>query len=431
MHRTERLFRVEELTRVEGEGSLWVVVEGDQIVDLRFSIFEAPRFYEAFLRGRSFMEVTDITARICGICPVAYQTSSANAMERILGIDVGTGLKDLRRLLYLGEWIESHALHVYLLHAPDFCGYPGGIEMAKDQPGTVRQGLRIKQIGDSVMAAIGGREIHPVTPRIGGFWSVPPVDRLTKLVPDLEWAVEACLDTLTWVSAFDFGDFYADYEFVALTAADEYATIDGRVTSSGGIDVDAAEWELAFEEEQVSWSNALHARVRNGGPYLVGPLARFNLGFEKLHPAAREAAAKANLTPPVRNPFMSIAVRAVEMVHAAASCLDLVKAYTPPTTAFKEGTLRAGEGHGVSEAPRGLLYHRYRIDEEGLITDARIVPPTSQNQLRMEEDLRVLIPRILHLEDAPIQHLLEQAIRNYDPCISCATHFLELKLERR
>jgi sulfhydrogenase subunit alpha len=435
MHKTDtsRSFHVEELTRVEGEGSLDVVVEGDVITDLRFRIFEAPRFYEAFLRGRNHTEVTDITARICGICPVAYQTSSANAMEQILGIDVGPGIRDLRRMLYLGEWIESHALHVYLLHAPDFLGYPSGVELAADFRDVVARGLHLKKIGNAIMTLVGGREIHPINPRVGGFWKSPATSDMRAMIPELEWAVQAALDTVSWVAGFPMPDLEVDYHYVALHDPDEYAVIDGRIASNRGIDIAVSDWRAVFEEEHVEWSNALHARVKgtSSGSYHVGPLARYALGFEQLHPLARAAAVDAGLPPVVFNPFRSIVVRAVELVHAAATCLDIAQRYEPPSPAHIDAPPRAGEGHGASEAPRGLLYHRYVIDDDGHITDAQIVPPTSQNQLRIEEDLRALLPGILDLPDEQVQWQLEQAIRNYDPCISCATHFLEVKLERR
>ncbi len=430
VHKTDQLraFRVEELSRVEGEGALDVVLDGDEIVDLKFKIFESPRFFEAFLRGRSHAEAPDITARICGICPVAYQTSSINAMEQILGIAVDTRIRDLRHLLYLAEWIESHALHIYLLHAPDFLGYPSAVAMATDLPNEVRDALRLKRIGNELMALIGGREVHPINPKVGGFHRAPTTIDLANMTSELEWALDTSLRTVSLVSGFSFPDLDLDYEFVALSHPDEYAIIEGRIRSTGGIDASVEEFNEIFVEEHVEWSNALHARVRGRGSYHVGPMARFNLNRERLHPVALEAARHVEAT--VVNPFRSIVVRAIELVHACASSLDLIARYEPPSPPAATGHVRSGEGHGASEAPRGLLYHRYRVDADGLITDAQIVPPTSQNQLRIEEDLRQLIPTLVELSDEDMQHRLEQAIRNYDPCISCATHFLDFRVSR-
>ncbi|HEY5651317.1 MAG TPA: nickel-dependent hydrogenase large subunit, partial [Acidimicrobiia bacterium] len=292
----------------------------------------------------------------------------------------------------------------------------------------VRDGLRLKRIGNDLMARIGGREIHPVNPKVGGFHRTPTPEELRAVAPDLEWALEAALRTVTLVSTFPFPELDLDYEFVALSDPDEYAVLDGRIRSSLGIDASVEEFNDIFVEEHVPWSNALHARVRDRGSYHVGPIARFNLNREQLHPVALNAAR--GIEPVVGNPFRSIVVRAVEMVHACATSLDILRRYERPEIPAFTAPIRAGEGHGASEAPRGMLYHRYRIDDAGIITDAQIVPPTSQNQLRIEEDLRNLIPTIVGLSDAEMQHRLEQAIRNYDPCISCATHFLDFTVRR-
>ena len=430
MHKTDQLrtFRVGELSRVEGEGALDVTLDGAEVLDLKFRIFEPPRFFEALLEGRDHAEAPDITARICGICPVAYQTSSINAMEHVRGIHVTEQIRRLRHLLYLAEWIESHALHIYFLHAPDFLGYPSGVALAADHPDLIRDALRLKKVANDLMALIGGREIHPVNPKVGGFHRAPQSADLASFSAELEWALEASLRTVSLVSTFAFPELELAYEFVALSHPDEYAIIDGRIRSSAGIDADVAEFNAIFSEEHVEWSNALRSRIRGRGSYHVGPVARLNLNRDRLHPIALEAASR--LEPTVVNPFRSIIVRAVEMVHACATSLDIIERYRPPDPPAVSGPIRAGEGHGASEAPRGMLYHRYRIDDAGLITDAQIVPPTSQNQLRIEEDLRSLIPTIAELSDDEMRHRLEQAIRNYDPCISCATHFLDLLVTR-
>jgi coenzyme F420-reducing hydrogenase alpha subunit len=266
---------------------------------------------------------------------------------------------------------------------------------------------------------------------VGGFWKAPRRRDLDRIGIELEWALETAIDTVALVAGFSFPEFEPDYEFVALHLPDEYAVIDGRIRSSEGIDIDAAEWDDVFVEEQVAHSNALHARVRDRGAYMTGPLARYNLNFEQLHPLAQSSARSAGLEPIERNPFKSIVVRSVEIVHATATALDILERFVQPPAPYLEGTPRAGEGHGVSEAPRGLLYHRYVLDHDGMITDAQIVPPTSQNQLRIEHDLRSLLPAMLDQADDLIRHRLEQAIRNYDPCISCATHFLDLRIDRR
>ncbi|MGD2042104.1 MAG: Ni/Fe hydrogenase subunit alpha [Acidimicrobiia bacterium] len=429
MH-SEREIDVEYLARVEGEGAMYLKLKDDEVVDLRFKIFEPPRFFEAFLEGRRFSEAPDITARICGICPVAYQTSSCNAMEDAAGVEVPDALQRLRRLLYCGEWIESHGLHLYFLHAPDFLGYESGIAMAAEFPQRVEDGLRLKKLGNTLMTVLGGREIHPVNVKVGGFYRVPDKRELESLRDELEWALEAAVDTVRWVAGFPFPEFERDYEFVALHHPDEYAIHQGRVISNRGIDISAAEWPDVFVEEHVAWSNALHARIKGRGSYHVGPMARYSLNHEQLTARAREEAERAGLGNTCVNPFQSIIVRAVEMVFACEEALAIIDAYEKPDRPSIDVQPRSTIGHGVSEAPRGILYHQYRIDDEGLIEKAQIIPPTSQNQLSIEDDLRSYVPGRTHLSDADLQWQLEQAIRNYDPCISCATHFLDLQVER-
>jgi coenzyme F420-reducing hydrogenase alpha subunit len=425
-----REIAVDYLARVEGEGAMYLKIDGDEVTDLQFNIFEPPRFYEAFLRGRTFSEAPDITSRICGICPVAYQMSSINAMEDAAGVTVGDGTRQLRRLLYLGEWIESHTLHVYMLHAPDFLGYPSAIEMAADLPDAVANALRLKKLGNTIMTLVGGREIHPINMRVGGFYRSPTKRELRSLIDELAWALETAEATVALVAGFDFPDFDREYEYVALHEPDEYAIIDGRIISSSGLDIDPTQWPDHFEETHVEWSNALHANIRGGGSYYVGPMARFALNGEQLSPRAQVAAGKVGLIPGVTNPFKSIIVRAVEIVHACETSLAIVESYEPPDPPFIDAEPRSATGHGASEAPRGLLYHRYEIDDTGLISDAQIVPPTSQNQRSIEEDLRRYVTGRTHLDDETLTWQLEQAIRNYDPCISCATHFLDLTVDR-
>ncbi|MEA2024425.1 MAG: Ni/Fe hydrogenase subunit alpha [Actinomycetota bacterium] len=425
-----REISVEYLARVEGEGSMRVKVVDDQIEDVEFSIFEPPRFFEAFMRGRPHTEAPDITARICGICPVAYQMSAVHAMEDAFGMTVGGSLRELRRLLYCGEWIESHALHIYLLHAPDFLGYESGIHMAADHREVVEQGLRLKKAGNSIVGLVGGREIHPINVRVGGFYRTPTKRELESLVPELEWAKDAAAETIRFVSGFTFPEADMDFEFVSLSHPDEYPFNEGRIVSSKGLDLEISEYNDYFVEQHVERSNALHSQIRERGAYHVGPLARYANNFEKLTPFAQEMALEAGLGTMVANPFKSIVVRAVEVLYAVEESLKIIDSYEQPTEPHVAYTAAEGEGHGATEAPRGLLYHRYRVHDDGRIADAQIVPPTAQNQLTIESDLRYVLERHLHLPDPELSWVLEQSIRNYDPCISCATHFLDLTVER-
>jgi sulfhydrogenase subunit alpha len=419
------------LARVEGEGAMYVRIAGREVEEVKLNIYEPPRFFEAFLRGRGFTEVPDITARICGICPVAYQMSSVTAMEMACGVEVDGQLRALRRLLYCGEWIESHALHVFMLHAPDFLGYPSAIELARDAPDVVASALEMKKIGNELMTVVGGREVHPINVKVGGWYRAPRKGELAPLVPKLERAREIALEAVRITSGFDFPDYEQDYELVALDHPGEYPIDCGRVVSNRGLDIPVTEYDDHFVEEHVEWSNALHSRIIERGSYLCGPLARFALAADRLSPIARDAAREAGLEPSERNPFKSIVVRSVELVYAADEALRIIAEYEEPDAPAVEVEPRAGVGYGCTEAPRGILYHRYEIDAEGSILDAKIVPPTSQNQRTIEEDLRGVVERSLDMPDEELTIRCEQTIRNYDPCISCATHFLTLDVERR
>jgi coenzyme F420-reducing hydrogenase alpha subunit len=422
--------RTDYLARVEGEGAMLVEIDDGIVTNVQLKIYEPPRFFEAFLRGRHFTEAPDITARICGICPVAYQMSSVQAMEQACGVEVEGQLRALRRLLYCGEWIESHALHVFMLHAPDFLGYENAIELARDHPELVAQALELKKTGNELMTVVGGREVHPINVRVGGWYRTPRKRELATLVEKLERALEIALATVTVTAGLDFPDYSFDYELVALSEPGLYPIDRGRIVSSRGIDIAVDDYDEHFVEEHVEWSNALHSSVIGRGSYLCGPLARFALAADRLSPLAREAAAGAGLTATERNPFRSIVVRAVELVYAAEEALRLIAEYEEPDAPAVECKPRGGVGYGATEAPRGLLYHRYEIDDEGTILDAKIVPPTSQNQRTIEEDVRGVVERSLDLADDKLGLLCEQTIRNYDPCISCATHFLDLEVRR-
>ena len=426
-----RVIRTDYLARVEGEGAMTVRLENGRVEHVELRIFEPPRFFEALLRGRGFAEAPDITARICGICPVAYQTSAVNALENLCGVEVPDPIRMLRRLLYCGEWIESHALHVYMLHAPDFLGYAGAVELARDAPQAVERGLALKKTGNELMKLVGGREIHPINVRVGGFYRAPGKRELRSLVEPLERAREAALETVRWTAGFNFPERSVECELVALSHPEDYAIERGRIRSDAGLDISPGEYDEHFEEEHVEHSTALHSRLKERGTYLCGPLARFSLNHKQLSPLALEAAREAGLEAPCRDPFRSIVVRSVELVYACDEALRLIEVYEEPDVPAVTVEPTAGTGFGVSEAPRGLLYHRYRVDAEGTILDAKIVPPTSQNQQAIEDDLRDVVGRYVHLGDDELRGLCEQTIRNYDPCISCATHFLTLEVERR
>ncbi|MCL6503123.1 MAG: Ni/Fe hydrogenase subunit alpha [Pirellulales bacterium] len=424
-----RVIEVPALTRVEGEGGLKVVLHDGQVDDVQLNIYEPPRLFEALLRGRPLDDVPDITARICGICPVAYQMSSVHALEAALGLRMTPELRSLRRLLYCGEWIESHALHIHLLHAPDFLGYESGLAMAADHPEAVARGLALRKLGNRLLEALGGRAVHPVSVAVGGFYGLPRADVVQALVADFAQGLELACDAARWVASFSFPDFDRSYEMVALVHPDEYAMNEGELRSTAGLACPVTEFEQRFEEYQVPHSTALQARRRETGTcYLVGPLARVALSRERLAPRAR-ALADELLPEPATNVFRGIVARAVEVVHAFEEALELLRHYRPVWPPRVPWQPREGTGCAATEAPRGTLYHRYRVSADGTVAEARIVPPTSQNQAQIEDDLRAWLPRVLPAGEQRAALDCERLVRSYDPCISCAAHFLRVTWE--
>jgi len=421
---------VRNLTRVEGEGSLHLRVRDGAVESARLEIFEAPRYFERLVVGRSMDEVIDIVARICGICPVAYQMTAVHAAESAFGIEVDPATVALRRLLYCGEWIESHALHIYLLHLPDLLGYPSALDLAQHDRTTVEGGLRLKRAGNAIVARIGGRAIHPVSVRVGGFSRVIRRDEIGSLRADLVEALQLADETVELVAGLQPPSFRRDARLVALRDPATYPMNNGRIVSNDGLDIAASDWETMFEERQVAWSHALQATGRDGQPYLLGPSSRVTLDADRLHPRAAAALARLHLADRIANePNWSIAARAVELVHAVAEAIDIIDAYEPPARAIEPWMPRAGIAAWATEAPRGMLFQRFAVDADGRVETARIVPPTSQNQAAIESDLALFAPTILSRPKHEITHLLEQLIRSYDPCISCATHFLDVRVE--
>ncbi len=428
---TERIIKVTAMTRVEGEGGLYIKLRGDDVEDIRLEIYEPPRLFEAFLRGRRLEEVPDITARICGICPVAYQMSSVHALESALDITISPEIRRLRRLLYCGEWIESHALHVYLLNAPDFMGFESGLEMAEKFPEEVNRGLRMKKHGNQLLEVLGGRAIHPVNVRVGGFYRSPNRAEMQKLIPDFEWCLQAAVETTRWVAGFQYPDFTCDYQLVSLSHAAEYPMNEGYVATSDGESIAVADYEDEFEETHVEHSTALHSlRKKTGKTYLTGPLARVSLNVNRLSPTARKLVAEVGISWPCFNPFQSIIARGLELIHAFEEALEILRDYQPARPSRIEYSYKPGEGCAATEAPRGLLYHRYVVDEDGKVVLAKIVPPTSQNQAQIEADLRAWVPQAMSDNEAATSRQFENLVRCYDPCISCSTHFLKVNIDR-
>lgn len=422
--------KVPVLTRVEGEGALDLRIKDGNIEELRLRIFEPPRLFEKFLEGRHYSEVPDMVARICGICPVAYQVTAAQALEELFGVEVSPWVHDMRRVFYCGEWIQSHSLHIHLLAAPDFFGCNSAIELARIHPDVVRRGLRLQSLGNEIMALFGARSVHPVGLCVGGFHHAPAIAQIKALRQNLLDAIPEAEALLRWVATLSMPFNNQSFISVALRHDTVYAIESGNIAASDGLEITAQEYAAYFAETQQPYSTALFSAYQQQ-PYLVGPLARVGLNQDKLPVNIRKLMRATGMVFPNGNVFTSMAARAVEILFAIQEAARLLENYQLPDTPYAAVQPRAGIAVGATEAPRGLLWHRYAVDGDGKILSARIIPPTSQNQARIEEDLRLsLLAFGLDRPDDALRRHCESVIRNYDPCISCATHFLRLNVAR-
>lgn len=418
------------LVRVEGEGGLDVVLRQGRVESLELRIFEPPRFFEKFLEGRAFHEIPDAVARICGICPVAYQMSAVQAVEAAFGVTVTEWIKNMRRAVYCGEWIESHALHIHMLAAPDFFGCSSVVELAKQRRVEVERGLRLQRLGNDIITLFGGRSVHPVGVRVGGFAHAPRRADVAALRERLCAALPEAAELVQWTASWPLPVREQKFTQVALQHAQNYAIGDGVLITSTGERIDAAQFARRFHEEHMPHSTALHCTL-DGQSYLVGPLARVNFNYDRLPVPVRQAIAATSVAFPSANMFHSVVARAVEIYFALWEAARILDDYDEPEQIAVPVNPRAATGVGMTEAPRGVLWHEYAFNERGEVLRARIVPPTSQNQARIEADLRENIEREgAQLNDDELRQLCETVIRNYDPCISCATHFLDLRVQR-
>lgn len=422
--------KVPFVTRVEGEGALEISATGDHIETLQLQIFEPPRLFEQLLVGRPFTDVPDLSARICGICPMAYQLTSILAMERLFQVRLPQALTDLRTLMNLGEWLQSHALHIHFLAMPDFLGFDSALAMASQHADLLKRGMQIQEAGNTLLRLLGGRSVHPVGLQVGGFSQLPSQaawDNATRQVYEAIPAVHALLE---WTARLTLPDYSQPFISVSLVNDSDYPICDGQIVSSDGLRISSGAYFDHFQEHQVEHSTALYSLMHDTS-YLVGPLARLNLNSERLPRAIQDRAANHGLHFPSQNMFKSIQARALECVWALHRARELLEQGCPKEEPNVPFSVRPGTCCFSTEAPRGLIFHQYQIDESGKVVACCIIPPTSQNQARIEEDLRTSLIRFgLAKSDADITHFCERVIRNYDPCISCSTHFLDLRLHR-
>lgn len=418
------------LARVEGEGALELVIQNEQIEKLQLKIYEPPRLFEKFLEGRSYTEVLDLVARICGICPVAYQMSATSAIEQCFGITISPWIRTMRRLFYCGEWIESHSMHIHFLALPDFLGYGSAIEMAKEYSDVVKRGLRLQTYGNDLIKLLGARSVHPVGACVGGFYHAPRHSEVQELLKNANAIMNDCVDLISWIATLSLPNNTHDFTSVSLYHATEYPMNEGRIVSNTGLNIHIDEFDQHFKEHQVPYSNALHCLLDDKN-YLVGPLARINNCYGHLPSEIHLLLKQLNIEFPSQNMVDSIIARAVEIYYCVLESKRILESYELPSHSKMTGLSKKGEGYGCTEAPRGLLWQHYQFDEKGKVISARIVPPTSQNQARIEADLKTSLHQFgLNQDEKKLRAYSEMIIRNYDPCISCSTHFLKLTINR-
>lgn len=427
---------VKHVTRVEGHGNICIRVRDGALTNVELAIVESPRFFEAFLRGRPYHEAPHITCRICGICSVGHTTASVRGVEAACGIEPSEQTVLLRKLLLLGEHLQSHVLHLYFLAMPDYLGVGSVIPLARTHPDVVQRALRMKKLANDLCAIVGGRHIHPISMHVGGWSHMPDKtdlvgvrDRLKESVADVERTAEL-------MSRLPVPTFERDTEYVALkhVGNGEYALYDGDIVSTlDATPTRASQYRSRIRESVVQHSASKHCSSPNSPTYAVGALARFNLNHEQLHPKAAAAANALGLIAPCRNPFHNNTAQLVEVVHDTYTAIELIdrlleRGLTPEPVRRPE---RFGTGVGVTEVPRGLLVHEYSIDGDGNIADANLIIPTGQNLANIEADMRARVPALLTTGSTKEQMTLdlEMLVRAYDPCISCATHMLDIQWE--
>lgn len=421
----------EQLARVEGHGAIEVAVEEGKVQDVKVRLFEGARLFEALLVGRRYDEVTAVAMRICAICSAGHTVTSLKAIEKAFGVKVSFQTELLRELLFLGQMIESHALHVFCLALPDYLGYTGAIPLAADHPEEVKLGLWLKKVGNTIQEEIGGRAVHPVNAVVGGFGRLPSREALQRLQKLLEEAVERSERVVALMKALSTPDFcQSPNVYVALRPeGGRFGFFGETVVTSTGEAMPVAVYRELCNEEVVRHSHAKQSRLA-GKPFMVGSLARLTLHGHLLGGRAREAMDQL-LHLPSQNILDNNAAQAVELIFSLERALAIVK-HLLADGLVEEGPAavvpRAGTGTAATEVPRGTLYHSYTFDQQGYLVAADIVTPTAQNSANMEKDVRAATERLLAgLPMEQIGDRLEMVVRAYDPCISCSVHLLDLR----
>jgi len=431
--------KVEYITRVEGHGDIVVNVKDGKIEKCEMHVVESPRLFEGMLRGRSIFEAQHITSRICGICSCGHTLASIEAAEDALGLTPTAQTLKLRKLLLDYEILDSHLLHIYLLAAPDILGVPSFVPLIKTHNAVVRRALRMKRDVNDVCDILVGRHVHPISAIAGGFTKLPSAKDLDAQIKILESMGEDMAGTLKLAATLKFPDFHRETEYVALVSDDaEYPLLSGDIGSTDGKRFKKKDYKKATNEFVDPRSSAKFTKLSRDS-YFVGALARFNLNYAKLHPQAKKVAESLGFKPVCHNPYLNTVAQVIEVVHCYHHALDILRDLKKNGVDYSEAVVvgvnekgnvpvRAGNGVGAVEVPRGILFHNYETDAKGLIKQANCIIPTNQNINNIEHDFTKLLPEIIAVKSKEeITLALEMLVRAYDPCISCSAHYLNVK----
>jgi coenzyme F420-reducing hydrogenase alpha subunit len=433
---------VEYLTRVEGHGNIVVNVREGRLEKCQLDVVESPRFFEGMLRGRSIFEAQHITSRICGICSCGHSLASIQAAEDAIGFTPSEQTLLLRRFLLHMEFLDSHVLHIYILVAPDILGVPSFVPLITTHNKVVRRALRLKKTYNNICDIFVGRHVHPISAIVGGFTKLPREKDLDAMLDLLTWTRPDIEATIELVRTLRFPEFQRETEYVSLVSDDTlYPLLSGDIGSSDGVRMEKHSYKQVANEFTVPHSSAKHTRLSRDS-YMVGSLARFNMNYNKLHPKAKQTAEYLGLKPEVANPYLNTAAQLVECVHCLEEGIEIIEEFKKKGVKYEEELavglnekevipVKAGNGVGAVEVPRGVLFHNYEVDDRGIIQNANCIIPTNQNLNNIEHDMKKLVPEILEKTDEEITLALEMLVRAYDPCISCSTHFLNVRFVNR
>ncbi len=413
------------ITKVEGHGSLNVEIERGKVKKCELMAIEGARFFEGLVKGKKYTELKEITSRICGICSCSHTLASISATENGLGVEVSEQVILLRELLAIGERIRSHATHLYFLALPDFTGHESAIAMAKNYKKEFARALKLVQLGNNIVEMIGGREMHPVSPVIGGFTHIPDKESFQKILQRLKDSRDDAIRTAKLFSSIKVPSFERKTEYLSLKQTDAFPLNTGRIVSTKGLNFDSKSYTRFIQEYLEDYATSKFA-VKKGKGYMIGALSRVNNNVKLLTKTAETLFMSKKLSTPIYNPFMNNLAQAVETVHWIERSIEILEQHSFKKEERSKIRLKAGRGVGVVEAPRGLLFHDYTYNSQGVLEKANIITPTAQNLRNMEDDIKAYLPTLLNKKKEDIVLDIEKLIRAYDPCFSCSTHFLKV-----